>query len=110
MKPFDNRDERAPKSVPDMIRTLWSLYMDMSLDPAMAVAASHVRSAALELEDARRVALEVSQEEGCRAPAACGGKSKKARSSARRGGKSRRKDKAAAEWLRNVPPASPWKQ
>ena len=113
MKPFDNNDDRAPKSVPEMIKTLWSLYMAMSLDPAMAVPAYHLRSAALALEETRRMALQICQDEQRRqqaAAAGCGKKTRKAKGTTRdRCRKARERDKAVLEWLRNATPASPWK-
>jgi len=109
MKPFDNHDDRASKSVPEMIRTLWSLYMNMSLDPAMAVSAYHVRTAALALENTRRMALQVCLEEEQRQQASLK-RGKKTRNTPRdRNRRLRDRDKAALEWLRNAPPASPWK-
>jgi hypothetical protein len=115
MKPFDDQDARAPESVPELIRILWSLYMAMSLDPATAEPAQHVRAAALELEQMRRMALQVCQEEQEAALAGCGNRAKKTKSTKNakggvgRGRKSRERDKAVLEWLRNAPPASPWK-
>ncbi len=109
MMPFDDSDDCAPKSVPDLIKTLWSLYMEMSLDPAMDVPACHVRSAALALEKARRMALQVCQEEERRPRPASAANPKTARGGKRRSRKSRENQEAAAEWLRSAPAASPSK-
>lgn len=48
--------------VPELIKDLWNLYFEMSLDPALATGATHIRNAALELEHTRRMAFEVAQE------------------------------------------------
>jgi hypothetical protein len=50
-------------NIPDLIHHLWTLYSDMTLDPALTEPAQHVRTAALELEKIRRTAFEVYKEE-----------------------------------------------
>jgi hypothetical protein len=105
MKPFDDHDDLTAKSVPEMIRTLWTLYNDMSADPTLASSACHIRSAVLALEDMRRVAFEVyleGQQEALNKPA------KKSRRSSRNTKQTERK-RAQTEWLMNVRAASPWK-
>ena len=107
MKPIDDHDDLSAKSVPEMIRTLWALYNDMSTDPALASSASHIRSAALALEDMRRVAFEVyleGQKEAFNKPA------KKTRRSSRNAKRSKHDClQAQTEWLLNARAASPWK-
>ena len=49
--------------VPDLIKQLWTIYFEMSLDPELAAGATHVRNAALALEHTRRMAFEVTQEQ-----------------------------------------------
>jgi hypothetical protein len=49
--------------VPDLIKQLWTIYFEMSLDPELQVGAAHVRNAALALEHTRRMAFEVAQEQ-----------------------------------------------
>ena len=49
--------------VPDLIKQLWTIYFEMSLDPELEAGATHVRDAALALEHARRMAFEVAQEQ-----------------------------------------------
>ena len=105
MKPFDDRDDLTEKSVPEMIRTLWALYNNMSTDPALASSACHIRSAALALEDMRRVAFEVYLEGQQKA---FNKVAKKSRRSSRNAKQSKR-DCAQLEWLMNARAASPWK-
>ena len=59
MKPFDSQDELT---VPELIKHLWGLYMSMSLDPALAASADHIKQAALVLESTRRMAHQVTME------------------------------------------------
>jgi hypothetical protein len=49
--------------VPDLIKQLWTMYFEMSLDPELEAGAQHVRNAALALEHTRRMAYEVMQEQ-----------------------------------------------
>jgi hypothetical protein len=49
--------------VPDLIKQLWTIYFEMSLDPELEAGATHVRNAALALEHTRRMAFEVTQEQ-----------------------------------------------
>ena len=62
MKSFDSQDDLTANTVPELIKHLWELYMSMSLDPALAPSADHIRQAALVLESTRRMALEVTIE------------------------------------------------
>jgi hypothetical protein len=98
MKPFDKKDNFSAKSVPEMIQTLWELYMDVSADPALTTSACHIRSAALALEKIRQVAMQVSIEQ-TRQPARRA--SKKSKLSAR--------EQERLEWLRTARTASPSK-
>jgi hypothetical protein len=59
MKSFDSQDDLTTNTVPELIKHLWELYMSMSLDPALAPSADHIRQAALVLESTRRMAQEV---------------------------------------------------
>ena len=62
MKPDDSRLNSITDSVPELIKHLWDLYMAMSMDPALADSAAHVKEAALTLEYTRRLAFQVTQE------------------------------------------------
>jgi hypothetical protein len=62
MKTSTSRKTHKPQPVPELIKELWNLYFEMSLDPDLEASAVHVRSAALTLEHTRRMALEVAQE------------------------------------------------
>ena len=62
MKISTSRKNHKPQPVPELIKELWNLYFEMSLDPDLEASAVHVRSAALTLEHTRRMALEVTQE------------------------------------------------
>jgi hypothetical protein len=89
------------RNVSDLITHLWKLYYDMSLDPALAASAEHVRKAALELEETRRIAWEVYREEQAAHAASAPRKPRRRR---------KKETESAADWLRDVPPASPLKQ
>ena len=62
MKSFDSQDDLTANTVPELIKHLWELYLSMSLDPALAPSADHIRQAALVLKSTRRMALEVTIE------------------------------------------------
>ncbi len=62
MKTSTPRRDFSPDSVPELIKKLWKLYFDMSLDPALEESAEHVRLAAISLENTRRIALEIALE------------------------------------------------
>ena len=92
MKPFDKQHDPTTKSIPELMQHLWTLYMEMSLDPALAEPAAHIREAALSLEKTRRLAHEVLLEaEETQTPPM--GKRKQKRSA---------EEKAALEWLRTA--------
>lgn len=105
MKPFDNSDDLNADTVPEIIQKLWALYKDMSTDPALASSACHIRSAALALEDTRRMAMQVYLEGQQHSPC------KPAKKTTRRAARGTRtiKDDAAVDWLLAAPAASPWK-
>jgi hypothetical protein len=62
MTTSNSRNGCKPRPVPELIKELWSLYFELSLDPLLEASAAHVRSAALSLEHTRRMAYEVTQE------------------------------------------------
>jgi hypothetical protein len=100
MKPPRNLRDEVPRNISDLIAYLWKLYDTMTLDPALTASAEHIRRAVLELEQTRRLAWEVYQEE----QALQGGAPTKEK-------KRRKKDaENPADWLRDVRPASPLKQ
>ena len=101
MKTPRNSQDPSPRNIADLIAHLWKLYYTMTLDPVLGVSAEHIREAVLELEETRRIAWQVAREE------------QEARSTprARRTRKQRKTEtENPAEWLRNVPAASPLKQ
>lgn len=61
MKTSNSRNHKS-QPVPELIKQLWNLYFEMSLDPQLEASAAHIRSAALTLEHTRRVAFEITQE------------------------------------------------
>jgi hypothetical protein len=76
MKPCGSQGEVADRSVPELIKQLWQLYLDMSLDPVLADSAEHIKQAVLTLETTRRLAHQVALEgQGRRS----GGKRRKAK-------------------------------
>ena len=89
------------QSVPELIQYLKVLYSDMQGDPTLVEFAKHIKRAVVELEAVRQAAFEVYQE--C---LASNGRT--------RAGQSCECDQLenedAAEWLRNLPAASPLKQ
>lgn len=97
MKPFDSQDDLTASSVPDLIKHLWELYMGMSLDPALAASAEHIKHAALVLESTRRMAHQVTVE--ARGP----------RAKTKRAGSKSKRDQAELEWQVAGRPASPTK-
>jgi hypothetical protein len=101
MKTPCNSQDPSPRNIAELIAHLWKLYYAMTLDPMLAVSAEPIREAVLELEEMRRVALQVAHQE------------QEARSTPRaRKPRKRRKTEteSPAEWLRNLPAASPLKQ
>jgi hypothetical protein len=63
MNASEEQADLGRKSVPELIKHLWDLHFAMALDPALASSAEHVKEAALALEQTRRIAFEISQEE-----------------------------------------------
>jgi hypothetical protein len=101
MKPRRYAQGQFSQNIPELIQQLRGLYVGMETDPTLADSAQHIRAAVAALEAARQAAVEVYEE--CRG--------RKARSRAAKPSKtSREAKKEAAEWLRNLEPASPWKQ
>jgi len=100
MKPLRNLQDEAPRNISDLIAYLWKLYDAMTLDPALTASAEHIRHAVLELEQTRRLAWEVYQEEQA-AHQAASGKAKK---------RPKKDAENPTDWLRDVLPASPLKQ
>jgi hypothetical protein len=98
MKSFDSQDDRTAATVPELIKHLWDLYMSMSLDPALAPSADHVRKAALVLETTRRMAHQVTVEPRSR-------RTKPAKRTPKSGGERQ----AELDWHMNARPASPTK-
>ncbi|MDP9129818.1 MAG: hypothetical protein M3N35_05485 [Candidatus Binatota bacterium] len=98
MKSFDSQDDLTANTVPELIKYLWELYMSMSLDPALAPSADHIRQAALVLESTRRMAHEVTVE----------GQSRRAKPVKRRT-KSNGERQSELEWHMDGRPASPTK-
>jgi hypothetical protein len=98
MKSFDSQDDLTANTVPELIKHLWELYMGMSLDPALAASAQHVKQAALVLEFTRRMALEVTEEP----------QSRRGRQGKRRA-KSGGELKSELDWQAGGRPASPTK-
>ncbi len=98
MKSFDSQDDLTANTVPELIKHLWELYMSMSLDPALAPSAEHIKQAALVLESTRRMAHEVTIE----------AQSRRAKPSKRRT-KSAGERQSELEWQLDRRPASPTK-
>lgn len=62
MKLGDSPHNLNTKSIPELIKQLWELYMVMSLDPVLVGSADHIKQAALALEHTRLLAFQVSQD------------------------------------------------
>ena len=101
MKPPRRPQGQFSWNVPELIHQLRGLYSGMEQDPTLSDSAAHIRRAVASLEDARQQALEVYEE--CKA--ANGGRVR-VQTTADAGAQSG----DAAEWLRNLQPASPLKQ
>jgi hypothetical protein len=101
MKPPRNPQGQCSQTIPELIQHLKGLYSGMVADPALAETAKHIHAAVTELETARRVAVEVYQE--CLAANARTRSQRPAKADDAQGDD-------AAEWLRNLQPASPLKQ
>lgn len=62
MKTRNQRNDFPQQPVPELIKKLWTMYFEMSLDPELEESAKHIRMAALTLEHTRRLAQEVAYE------------------------------------------------
>ena len=92
MKPNDSQHNLVTNPIPELIKHLWDLYMAMSLDPALAASAEHVKQAALVLEHTRQLAFQVSQDAA----------KQQNRNTRRKRARSTARDEAAAAWLRTA--------
>ena len=101
MKPPHDPPDEHFDNIPELIDHLWGLYSAMTLDPALADSAAHIRKAVLELQNARQAAWEVCQEKGDTSLAPHRAPSKKTR---------KKRAEHDAQWLKSVRPASPLKQ
>lgn len=98
MNASDGDSELIPRTIPELIQHLWDLYESMSRDPALESGAEHIRQAAMDLEEARKVAFEVLQEEGRKTKKPAAAKPQES---------GNRLEKAS--WLRSARTASPLK-
>jgi hypothetical protein len=98
MNASNGDSELIPGNIPALIQHLWDLYESMSRDPALESGAEHIRQAAIDLEEARKVAFEVYQEER---------RKKKQPATSRPQETENALEKA--NWLRAARPASPLK-
>jgi hypothetical protein len=101
MKPPHDPQNEHFDNIPELIAHLWELYSAMTMDPALVDSAAHIRKAVLELEQVRRAAWEVCQEEGGVSLAPLRAPAKKPR---------KKRAEQDAQWLKSVRPASPLKQ
>lgn len=62
MNASDDAVDFPTRSIPELIKHLWDLYVVMSLDPALESSSEHIKQAALTLEHVRKLAFEVCQE------------------------------------------------
>lgn len=98
MNASDGDSELIPRTIPELIQHLWDLYESMSHDPALESGAQHIRQAAMDLEEARKVAFEVFQEERRKTKPLATSKPKKTENGLEK-----------ANWLRGARTASPLK-
>ena len=101
MKPRRHTQGQFSQNIPELIRHLKGLYSGMEADPALTEPAKYIKRAVVELESARQAAYEVYQE--CLAANGEG----RANHSVQCLDQPR---EDAAEWLRDLQPASPLKQ
>jgi hypothetical protein len=101
MKPPRRRQDQFSRNVPELIQQLRGLYSGMEHDPTLSESAAHIRRAVASLENACQQAWEVYEE--CEGSGRSGKLPKPARTAAA-------STSDAAEWLRNLQPASPLKQ
>jgi hypothetical protein len=101
MKPPRYAQGQFSQNIPELIQQLRNLSAGMEADPTLAEPAKHLRRAVDELETVRQAAFEVYQE--------CIGARARTRTK-----RSPQRDESeaddAAEWLRDLEPASPLKQ
>ena len=101
MKPRRHPQGQFSQNIPELIQHLKGLYSGMEADPALTEPAKYIKRAVIELETARQAAYEVYQE--------CLAANGRLRSDySAHCGDQQRED--AAEWLRDLQPASPLKQ
>jgi hypothetical protein len=101
MKPPRRRQDQFSRNVPELIQQLRGLYSGMEQDPTLSESAAHIRRAVASLENACQQAWEVYEE--CEGTRSDGTLRRPAGAAPATGGD-------AAEWLRNLQPASPLKQ
>jgi hypothetical protein len=94
MMASDGDGDLVPRSIPELIKHLWDMYFAMARDPALEQSAQHLRQAAITLEETRRLAAEICQEE----------QRKTKRSPSRK--PAARKPVSPMEWLENAKTAS----
>jgi hypothetical protein len=104
MKPPRNRQGQLSRNIPELIQLLQGVYSGIESDPALSEPAKYIRKAVVELENARKAAWEVWQE-GLGAFDPSDPDDPQIPVSHCEEG-----DDDAAEWLRNLQPASPLKQ
>ncbi len=100
-KPPRHSPGQFSQTIPELIQHLKVLYSGMQDDPTLIESAKHIKRAVSELEAVRQAAFEVYQE--C---LAANGRVRAGQSC--ECDETQRED--AAEWLRNLPAASPLKQ
>lgn len=98
MNASNGDSELIPRTIPELIQHLWDLYESMAHDPALASCAEQIRQAAIELEEARKVAFEVFQEERRKSKQPASSKPQKTENALEK-----------ANWLRGARTASPLK-
>ena len=104
MKPPRNSQGQFSRNIPELIQLLQGVYSGIESDPTLSEPAEYIRRAVVELENARKAAWEVWQEGlGAFEPTDL----EPPQIPVQRGDE---RDEDAAEWLRNLQPASPLKQ
>lgn len=101
MKPPRYAQGQFSQNIPELIQHLRRLSAGMEADPTLTEPAKHLRRAVDELETVRQAAFEVYQE--CLAANSRPRTERVAQADDPQGDD-------AADWLRNLPPASPFKQ
>jgi hypothetical protein len=105
MKPPRNSQGQFSRNIPELIQLLQGVYSGIESDPTLSEPAKYIRRAVIELENARKAAWEVWQE-GLGAFDAADLEEAELPPVPLRDDR----DDDAAEWLRNLQPASPLKQ